>query len=272
MLPAAVCLAGVLIAVPLLQDRPAPTPVESAVRTFVRALALRDASAFHAATLPHPRAARLLNAEPLSADDRAEAERRLDSLQVRVEDDFLVRGEPAVPDRRGDYPVGAVGHAMAAGPGGPMLVTLVRQADGWKVDLRWWLAMLDAASASAPPAADSPEAAIRQFLLAMISLNRAEALRHVVPDANTELLFAEAPRQREPSGVLEATAMEMPLVEVGAGEFYRLPTGRIVEGGSTAERKVVVGQYGPVEMPFVLRRVSGSWRVEAEPYYVLINR
>jgi hypothetical protein len=27
-----------------------------------------------------------------------------------------------------------------------------------------------------------------------------------------------------------------------------------------------------IEMPFVLRRVNGEWRVEAEPYHVLINQ
>ena len=86
------------------------------------------------------------------------------------------------------------------------------------------------------------------------------------------MLFAGAPSVREPSGVLEATAMEMPLVEVAAGEFYRMPSGRIVEGSTAADRKVIVGLFGPVEMPFVLRRMGGAWRVEAEPYFALINR
>ena len=73
-------------------------------------------------------------------------------------------------------------------------------------------------------------------------------------------------------GVLEASAMEMPLVEAAPGEFYRLPSGRVVEGTSAPDAKIVVGQYGPVVMPFSLRRVDGAWRVEAEPYYVLINQ
>jgi hypothetical protein len=254
------------------QDGPPGTPAEKAVHAFVRALALHDAREFQAAVVPHPRAARLLNTEPLTAEGRGEAERRLGSLRVRLEDDFQLRGEPVAPDAKGECPVGTTGHAVAAGQGGPMLVTLVRQAEGWKVDVRWFLAMLDAATAAAPPAQGSPERVIREFLIAMISLERDEALEQVVPGADPTLLFAYAPRQREPSGVLEASAMEMPLVEVGPGEFYRLPSGRIVEGVSTADRKVLVGQFGPVEMPFVLRQVDGSWRVEAEPYYRLINR
>ena len=96
--------------------------------------------------------------------------------------------------------------------------------------------------------------------------------RFVAPGGDVNVLFAGAPRYREPSGVLEATTMEMPLVEIGPGEFCRMPSGRVVEGSATADRKVIVGQFGPVEMPFVLRRVGAGWRVEAEPYYELINR
>jgi hypothetical protein len=64
----------------------------------------------------------------------------------------------------------------------------------------------------------------------------------------------------------------MPLVEVGAGEFHRMPSGRVVEGSTAVDRKLIVGQFGPVEMPFELRRIGGAWRVEAEPYFALINR
>jgi hypothetical protein len=72
--------------------------------------------------------------------------------------------------------------------------------------------------------------------------------------------------------VLEATVLEMPLVEVGAGEFFAMPTGRIVEGSTTTDRKVLVGWFGPIEMPFVVRRVGDQWRVEAEPYLAYMNQ
>jgi len=200
-----------------------------------------------------------------------EAARRLETLQVSRRDDVLLRGKPVDVDAQGDYPVGSVGRFVASGNGGPAVVTLVREADGWKVDLRWWLAMLDMANGQ-PPAAGSPDQAIRSLTLALIALDRNEALRFVTPGAEISVLFAGAPSVREPSGVLEATAMEMPLVEVGPGEFYRMPSGRVVEGATALDRKVIVGQFGPVEMPFALRRIGGAWRVEAEPYFLLINR
>ena len=236
---------------------------ERAVREFIRALAMHDTEAFSRAIRPDPRASRFINPQPLTPDGQAEAARRLETLQVRRSEEVLLRGRPVDEDARGDYPVGSVGRFIASGNGGPAVVTLVREADGWKVDLRWWLAMLDMANGRAP-AAGSPDYAIRGLTLALIALDRDEALRFVAPSADLGMLFAGAPSVREPSGVLEATAMEMPLVEVGSGEFYRLPSGRVVEGSTTADRKVIVGQFGPVEMPFVLRRIGGAWRVEAE--------
>ena len=178
---------------------------------------------------------------------------------------------PVTADAQGDYPVGSIARVIASSNGGPSVVTVVRESDRWKVDLRWWIAMLDMAAAPAPPPG-SPDHTIRHLLLALIGLNRKEAMRFVVPDADVELLFAGAPRYREPSGVLEASVMEMPLVEVGPGEFYRSPSGRVVEGTAAADRKVMVGHYGPVEITFVLRRVANAWRLEAEPYFVAINQ
>jgi hypothetical protein len=247
-------------------DRP-----ERAVREFIRALAMHDTQAYSRAIRPDPRASRFINPQPLTSEGQMEAARRLETLQVSRRDDVLLRGKPVDADAQGDYPVGSVGRFVASGNGGPALVTLVREADGWRVDLRWWLAMLDMANGQ-PPAVGSPDRAIRSLTLALIALDRNEALRFVTPGAEISVLFAGAPSAREPSGVLEATAMEMPLVEVGPGEFYRMPSGRVVEGATAVDRKVIVGQFGPVEMPFTLRRIDGAWRVEAEPYFLLINR
>ena len=257
-----VCLCVLAGAAP----RAATTSPERAVREFIRALAMHDTQAFARAIRPDPRANRFINPQPLTREGQAEAARRLETLQVGRRDDVLLRGKPVTADAQGEYPVGSVGHFIASGNGGPALVTVVRDADGWKVDLRWWLAMLEMQNGG-PPVAGSPDDAIRRLTLALIALDRDEASRFVVPGAGIRVLFDDAPSTREPSGVLEASAMEMPLVEVGAGEFYRMPSGRVVEGSAAIDRKLIVGQFGPVEIPFELRRINGAWRVEAEPYF-----
>jgi hypothetical protein len=247
------------------------TAPERAVRDFIKALAMHDSQAFAKAVRPDPRAARFLNPQPLTSEQQAEAVRRLGTLQVRSTEDVLLRGRPVEADANGDYPVGSVGRFLASGDGGPAVVTVVRETDGWKVDLRWWLAMLDLSSAG-PPAEGTPDYAVRNLILTLLALKRGEAARFVAPGGDIGALFAGAPPYREPSGVLEATTMEMPLVEIGPGEFCRMPSGRVVEGSAAADRKVLLGQFGPVAMPFVLRRIGGEWRVEPEPYFALINR
>ena len=64
----------------------------------------------------------------------------------------------------------------------------------------------------------------------------------------------------------------MPLVEIGPGEFVEMPSGRVVEGAAADDRKVLIGLFGPTEMGFVVRKAGTEWRVEAEPYFLLLNR
>jgi hypothetical protein len=70
------------------------------------------------------------------------------------------------------------------------------------------------AAAAVSAATTGPEQAVRDFI---------RALRLAVPGANIKVLFDGAPPHREPSGVLDAAAMEMPLVEIGTDEFYLIP-------------------------------------------------
>ena len=49
------------------------------------------------------------------------------------------------PDANGDYPVGTT-VPFSASYRHQMVVSLVRRPDGWPVDLRWWLAMIEMAS------------------------------------------------------------------------------------------------------------------------------
>ena len=44
----------------------------------------------------------------------------------------------------------------------------------------------------------------------------------------------------------------------------------IVEGTNKDDEQVLVGLFGPTEIPFVVHNVKGEWRVEAEPYYMLL--
>jgi hypothetical protein len=64
---------------------------------------------------------------------------------------------------------------------------------------------------------------------------------------------------------------EMPIVELAPGEFTPLPIGGVVEFVQTPDRKVLVGWFGPIEIPFVVKRAGNEWKVEPLPYFALME-
>ena len=268
--PVVAALALITLAAPAASQAEGQGP-EAVIRSLVMAIYGNDVAGYDRLTIPHPLRARLTQGGRVNQAKLDALKENPEGLQIIPRRPPTLRGQEVEPDAKGEYPVGTTALFVVAHGGGPMVVTVARRADGWKVDLRWWIAMTELATGR-PPAKDSPELAIRSLLSAMLRLDRAEAARFAPPGADMELLFAGAPRQREPSGVLDATVFEMPLVEIEPGEFYRTPTGKVVEGTRAADRKVLVGQFGPVEIPFVVTRADSGWRVAAEPYFSLMMR
>lgn len=242
---------------------------EITIRALVKAIYANDVAAYEQLTLPDPRRARLVQGGSVNQEKLRQLKEDPSGLQMVRKQPFRYRGQPVAPDASGVFPAGTTVHYMVAHYGSPMMVTLVRKPEGWKVDLRWWLAMLDLAS-GAPPKPDSPEFAVRSLTAALIALDKQKAAQFVAPPVNLDALFAGAPSSREPSGHLDALVYEMGLVEIGPGEFSTMPSGHIVEGSSADDRKVLVGFFGSVEVPYVLRRVGFSWKVIAEPYFLLL--
>ena len=254
------------------QPLQAPDTPEAVIRRLVLAIYRNDATEYNAVTVEHPLRSRL------TAEGRANPQglKRLtddpSGLQIRQQRPMLSRGVPVQPSAAGDVPVGTTTLYMVSHGGGPIVVPLVRRPEGWRVDIRWWIASTDLMSSARANPAGSPDRSIRALLASMLRLDRQRASTFITDPRAVGTLFAGAPRSREPSGVLDATAEEMPLVEIGAGEFYPAPSKRVVEGGSTDDRKVLVGLFGPVEIPFVVRRIQNGWKVEAEPYFLFMNR
>jgi len=192
-------------------------------------------------------------------------------LQIIMKRRFEYRGLAAKPDAAGKYPIGTTAVYVVAHHRSPIVMIVKKQSDGWKVDPRWWIGMVDLASDRGPEQGTAAYSA-RALLAALIGMDRQEAARYAVPGANLDILFDGAPSQREPSGVLDALAMEMPIVELARDEFRVLPMGTIVEGSTLPGVRVLVGLFGSVEIPFVVRLLGNDWKVEPQPYFALINR
>lgn len=264
LLAVTLCFAGAIGLVAQNIDDPEPV-----IRALVLAMYSGDVPSFEKLTLPHPQRSRLTAGARSSPDKLAQLKEYPAGLQVRSSRPLLAQGKPVEPAGDGRFPIGTTGLYVVAHGGGPMTMRVVKQSDGWKVDLRWWIAMTEMGREPPP---GSPERAIRSLLMAMLANERSQAEALVADPRTLDYLFLGAPRQREPSGVLEANAMEMPLVEVGAGDFFALVNDRVVEGGSRADRKLIVGLFGPVEIPFDMRRIGDEWKIVAEPYFAYMNR
>jgi hypothetical protein len=244
---------------------------EPAIRRFVRAMYSNDAAAFKRLTLPNPRIALLTTGGKVNQDGLRELDEDPGGLQIIMKRRFEHRGVAAKLDATGKYPVGTTAVYVVAHHRSPIVMVVRKQNDGWKVDPRWWIGMVDLSSDRAPRPGTAGYAA-RALLASLISMNRNEVRRYAVPDANLDILFDGAPSQREPSGQIDALAMEMPIVELSPGEFRVLPMGNVAEGSAKPDVKVLVGLLGSVEIPFVVRLIGKEWRVEPQPYFALINQ
>ena len=270
--PAFPCVVlGAVIFAPWLAAQ-SPTP-EAAIRAMVTAMYSNDVAGYEKVTLPHPQRGQLTAGGRRNDDKLRQLKEDPDGLQIKAQRPLLFQGKEAAAAANGQYPVGTTGVYMVAHYGSPMIVPVVRTSDGWKIDLRWWVEMMRVATSQGPPPKDSPEFAIKSMLFDMLALNRAKAATYLADPKTIDTLFLGAPRQREPSGVLESSAAGMPLVEVGPGEFFLLPSGNVIEGlapGGT--RKVIVGLFGPSEMVFVVQKAGAGWKIVAEPYFGIVNR
>lgn len=272
---AAVAAVAILLTVaashPVSAAAPGDAP-EGVIRAFFMAMYAGDAPAVERLTLPDPRRATFIARAPRYDDRLRELREDPDALQIRVARPFALKGRPVQPDAAGIYPAGTTVRYAVTHRIGPIAISLVNGDAGWRVDLRWLLAMMELERAESGPKQGTPDYAARALTAALLKLDRAEAAKHVAPGGDPDLLFAGAPSRREPSGHRDAMVLEMPLVEIGPGEFTTMPTNRVVEGSSSTDRKVLVGLFGSVELPFVLRRVGADWKVETEPYFLLLKQ
>jgi hypothetical protein len=226
-----------------------------------------DVEGYTRVTIPDPRRARLTTGGRVNTAALQRLEQDPGSLQMKSRRPFLNRGREAAADASGNYPVGTTALYSVAHGGNSMVAPLVRQADGWKVDVRWWLAMMDIQTGPEPR--NTPAYAARALTASLAAMDRESAAKFATPGASIDLLFRGA--QREPSGVFDALAMEMPLVELKPGEFYPIDD-QVVEGSTSPDQKLLLGMFGVVEIPFVVRRISGEWRVEPQAFYRYFNR
>lgn len=266
-----VAVASALLIAASVGAQKSPDSPEPVIRSFMRAMYSNDVVAFKRLTLPNPRIGLLTTGGKVNQDALRELNEDPGGVQIIMKRPFQHRGIAAKPDATGKYPIGTTVVYVVAHHRSPIVMVMQKQTDGWKVDPRWWIGMVDLASERGPSPGTAAYSA-RALLSALIAMDRKEVIKYAASPADVEILFDGAPSQREPSGVLDALALEMPIVELSPGEFRVTPMGQVVHGSTTPNVKVLLGMFGSVEIPFVVRLIGKEWKVEPQPYFALINQ
>ena len=139
---------------------------EAAIVALFRAMYANDVPEFERLTMPHPERSRLTTGGKANEERLRSLTDNPGSRQIKLKREFQLKGQAATPDSRGWYPVGTTVRYSAAHQGSPMIVSLLRQGDGWKVDPRWWIAQTHLTGQEPPR--ESPDYAIKNLLLAML--------------------------------------------------------------------------------------------------------
>jgi hypothetical protein len=247
-------------------DNPDP-----AMRAVIQALFAGDQQSLKKHTLPHPKVSLLIAQHPPTGNESKRLIEEARELKFRQVQDYRFKGQPIQRTPSG-YPPGTMARFLAPVRGTLTVFTVVRTTEGWKVDLRWWIEMIEMERRDSV-SKESPEYVIKSFLLALLRLNRNEARKFVTPETDINRVFADAPPYAEPSDQLPALTIEMPLVEAGPEESYPLPSGRIGQGSDKPnEQKLLVGLFGPTEMAFEVVKIKNEWKVVGLSYFRLLNQ
>jgi hypothetical protein len=82
------------------------------------------------------------------------------------------QGKEASLDASGRYPVGTTTRYLGNFPNSLTVITVVRQAESWKVDMGWWEALAMLTDEGPPPG--SPAYAVKMLTAALVTPHRDE--------------------------------------------------------------------------------------------------
>lgn len=211
----------------------------------------------------------LIGRQTFTPEQLDNLKREIEALRLRQTSAPSLDGEP-LANPSGPFPLGTKTIYSTSFRGVALAIPLQRSGSGWKVDVRFWLAMWK--QRDVRPQLTDPEMVAKGFLFHVLAKT---------PDSLNE--FASEKIDGEdytaannlPPGDLDqvlSLCLEMPIVRARTGERVRLPSGEVAVGSDQTESLVLVGLIGPVEVPFVVKRVDGAWKVVPQRYFEMLRK
>jgi len=244
--------------------------IEHTIKAFLYSLYSGDSSEYQKHILPEPGSNELIGAERLTAQQLEDLRREVDAIQLRQVSPIAADGRELGATPGGGYPVGAKTIYMTGFRGSAIAIPVVYTESGWRVDVRFWVAMKRQADGGLKPT--DPEAAAKAFLYYLLAKQPEKLGRLSASKINAEEYTAA---NNLPGGDLDqilSLCIEMPVVRARPGERIRMPSGEIVTAANQTDTLILVGLLGTVEVAFQVKRVDAEWKVIPQKYFEMLRR
>lgn len=252
------------------KESPSLTGIERSIKAFLYALYSGDSAEYQKWILPEPGSNELVGAQRLTALQFEDLRREVDAIQLSQVSGFVVDGKELSATPASGYPVGTKSTFMTGFRGAAIAIPVVYAESGWRMDVRFWLAMKKQAEGGLKQT--DPEAAAKAFLYYILAKQPSKIERLSASKINAQEYTAA---NDLPGGDLDqvlSLCMEMPIVRARAGESFRMPSGEIVRAGNQTDTLVLVGLLGTVEVAFQVKQVGGEWKVVPQKYFEMLRR
>ena len=262
-------LIGLFCAGPAIGQPSAVGETEQAARDFLYNLYANDAAAVQRSILPGEDSAVLIGPQTFTQGELDKLKTYINRLPLHVGVPPSLDGKP-LSSSAAPFPVGTKIAYLTQFRGVSFVVPLQRTEHGWKVDVRFWLAMRK--QRDVRPQRTDPEIAAKSFLCNLLA-NEPDALNQFTSQRidGEEYTAANNLRPGDLDQIL-SLCVEMPIVRARAGERVMLPSGEVIVADGGADSLILIGLMGPVEVPFLLRRVDDAWKVVPQKYFEMLRQ
>ncbi len=228
---------------------------EQAARDFLYALYANDAADFQRRIVPEPNSELMVGRQTFTSEQLEKLKKEIGGLPLHLASPVSADGTKAI------YFTQLRGVVMA--------IPMQRSESGWRVDVRFWLAMMK--QSTARPQKSDPEMVAKGFLFHILAKKPGMLNEFTSQRINGDEYTAA---NNLPAGDLDqilSLCVEMPIVRARLGERVVLPSGESAVGADGGDSLVLIGLMGSTEIPFLLRRVGEEWKVVPQKYFEMLR-
>jgi hypothetical protein len=245
--------------------------IKQVIRAFLIALYSADAAEYQKWILPEAGSNDLLSFRKPTGSELDDLRKEAASTSLQQVSPFVFEGNEltTTTDRR--YPIGTKTTFMTGFRGTVIAIPMVYAESGWKVDVRFWVAMKKQADGATFKQTD-PEVVAKAFLYYLLARQPQKLKQLSAIDINAED-YTKA--NNLPGGDLDqilSLCIEMPVIRAREGESFRMPSGEIVKAAKESDTLVLVGLLGTAEIAFQVKKVGDQWKVIPQKYFEMLRR